>query len=224
MSSDDIYPSSQAEARNTGAEYYFTGKPCKRGHLAKRKTSQGYCVECHKAYHKQYQQDNKERVLEVRELNKEHSKEYSRLWHATHPKDKTARQQNNAHYHNTHRTKLQYRLKRMLRAAQGRAKRLGRDCILTYEYLLGIFPKDGRCPVTGELFEMGSSHVHPMSPSIDRVDNNLGYVPGNVWFICTKANSLKHTYNLSELRTIQAKDPVLLQQLLVALESFNSAS
>ena len=41
MSSDDIYPSSQAEARNTGAEYYFTGKPCKRGHLPSAKPPKG---------------------------------------------------------------------------------------------------------------------------------------------------------------------------------------
>lgn len=28
--------------------YYFTGKPCSRGHVAKRFTSNGHCVECHK--------------------------------------------------------------------------------------------------------------------------------------------------------------------------------
>jgi hypothetical protein len=40
-------PTTRAEAKSTGAEYYFTGKPCKHGHIALRKTK-GSCVECMK--------------------------------------------------------------------------------------------------------------------------------------------------------------------------------
>ena len=39
------YPKSRAEAKAIGAEYYFTGQPCKHGHVAPRKTK-GACVEC----------------------------------------------------------------------------------------------------------------------------------------------------------------------------------
>jgi len=35
----------RAEAKATGAKYYFTGEPCKHGHIAPRKTK-GACVEC----------------------------------------------------------------------------------------------------------------------------------------------------------------------------------
>jgi len=38
-------PKSRQEAKTTGAKYYFTGEPCKHGHLAPRKTK-GSCVEC----------------------------------------------------------------------------------------------------------------------------------------------------------------------------------
>ena len=38
-------PKTRAEAKATGAKYYFTGEPCKHGHLAPRKTK-GACVEC----------------------------------------------------------------------------------------------------------------------------------------------------------------------------------
>lgn len=38
-------PKSRAEAKATGAKYYFTGEPCKHGHVAPRKTK-GACVEC----------------------------------------------------------------------------------------------------------------------------------------------------------------------------------
>jgi hypothetical protein len=36
------------EARSKGLVRYFTGKPCKYGHLAERMTSNKTCVECHR--------------------------------------------------------------------------------------------------------------------------------------------------------------------------------
>jgi len=44
MSNHDL-PKTRAEARATGASHYFTGLPCKHGHIAPRKTK-GVCVEC----------------------------------------------------------------------------------------------------------------------------------------------------------------------------------
>jgi 5-methylcytosine-specific restriction endonuclease McrA len=41
------YPATREEAKKTGNKYYFTGKPCVRGHIALRKTK-GNCVECMK--------------------------------------------------------------------------------------------------------------------------------------------------------------------------------
>jgi 5-methylcytosine-specific restriction endonuclease McrA len=38
-------PKTRAEAKAAGAKYYFTGEPCKHGHIAPRKTK-GSCVEC----------------------------------------------------------------------------------------------------------------------------------------------------------------------------------
>jgi 5-methylcytosine-specific restriction endonuclease McrA len=38
-------PKTRAEAKELGAAYYFTGEPCKHGHIAPRKTK-GSCVEC----------------------------------------------------------------------------------------------------------------------------------------------------------------------------------
>jgi len=39
------HPKTRAEAKQSGAKYYFTGEPCKYGHIALRKTK-GSCVEC----------------------------------------------------------------------------------------------------------------------------------------------------------------------------------
>jgi hypothetical protein len=39
------YPKNRKEAKEQGAKYYYTGEPCKHGHVALRKTK-GACVEC----------------------------------------------------------------------------------------------------------------------------------------------------------------------------------
>ena len=51
------YPTDRATAKATGAKYYYTGKPCARGHVALRKTK-GACVECMK---EDWALDNKKR-------------------------------------------------------------------------------------------------------------------------------------------------------------------
>lgn len=40
-------PKTLGEAIRLGTTRYFTGKPCKRGHIAERLTSCGRCLECH---------------------------------------------------------------------------------------------------------------------------------------------------------------------------------
>ena len=39
-------PKTYAEAHSSGSRYYFTGKPCKRGHIGKRYASDKNCVFC----------------------------------------------------------------------------------------------------------------------------------------------------------------------------------
>ena len=51
------YPKTRTEAKAIGAKYYFTGEPCKHGHIALRKTK-GACVECLKI---EWQQSNEKR-------------------------------------------------------------------------------------------------------------------------------------------------------------------
>jgi hypothetical protein len=39
---------SRRQALDRGLIRYFTGKPCKRGHLVERLTSSANCLECHR--------------------------------------------------------------------------------------------------------------------------------------------------------------------------------
>lgn len=58
-------PKTRKEAQAIGAKYYFTGEPCKHGHIAPRKTK-GSCVECLKI---EWQQAADKRAEYFKEYN-----------------------------------------------------------------------------------------------------------------------------------------------------------
>jgi len=60
------YPTTREEAKVTGATHYFTGNPCKHGHIALRKTK-GSCVECLKV---EWVRGNEQRADYFREYNR----------------------------------------------------------------------------------------------------------------------------------------------------------
>ena len=60
------YPTNRADAKAQGATHYFTGEPCKHGHVALRKTK-GACVECLKL---EWQESNVKRAEYFKEYNK----------------------------------------------------------------------------------------------------------------------------------------------------------
>lgn len=71
-------PKTRAEAKAAGAQYYFTGEPCKHGHVAPRKTK-GACVECLKA---EWQAAAETRAKYFREYNRiEEVKEKKHAWY-----------------------------------------------------------------------------------------------------------------------------------------------
>lgn len=53
-----------------------------------------------------------------------------------------------------------------------------------------------RCPVLGEPLVPHTRYA----PSVDRIDNNKGYVKGNVQVISLKANNMKNDASPEELR------------------------
>ena len=74
-------PKTRKEAQDSGAKYYFTGEPCKHGHIAPRKTK-GSCVECLKV---EWQEAAEKRADYFREYNKrEDVKERKNDWYEAH--------------------------------------------------------------------------------------------------------------------------------------------
>lgn len=65
------------------------------------------------------------------------------------------------------------------------ARRRGKVFALT----LADMPKcPEKCPVLGIVLRYGSQRGDPYSASIDRIDDTLGYVPGNVRVVSRLAN------------------------------------
>ena len=59
-------PKTRKEAQSLGATHYFTGEPCKQGHIAPRKTK-GACIECLKI---EWQKSNATRAEYFQKYNK----------------------------------------------------------------------------------------------------------------------------------------------------------
>lgn len=74
------------------------------------------------------------------------------------------------------------------------------DVRVAYELTGGV------CPVTGccRAFKLGEGTQGDRyaSPSLDRIDSSLGYVPGNIWVICFECNSIKRHYTSDRLRLL----------------------
>jgi hypothetical protein len=60
------------------------------------------------------------------------------------------------------------------------------------------------CPVLGIRLVFGTSKIRDTSPTIDRVDNSKGYIPGNVKIISWRANTLKNCGSAEEHEAIAA--------------------
>lgn len=83
----------------------------------------------------------------------------------------------------------------MLVAARRRAK------IKNLEFTISItdIVIPNTCPLLG-IPIIPSKGIHaPNSPSLDRFDSSKGYIPGNVWVISYRANTLKSNSTADEL-------------------------
>lgn len=62
-----------------------------------------------------------------------------------------------------------------------------------------LMPIPTHCPVLGIPMEFGDTDGYNNSPSLDRINPELGYVPGNVRWISFRANVLRRDASVEEL-------------------------
>jgi hypothetical protein len=67
-----------------------------------------------------------------------------------------------------------------------------RPVSISVDYLLDIWTKqNGDCALTGIKMTWGQGSILPTSISIDRIDQSLGYVEGNVRLLCHAVNCFR---------------------------------
>lgn len=81
---------------------------------------------------------------------------------------------------------------------KSRAKDLGIEFSLQPSDI--VIPK--RCPLLGIRICSSNKKTSFNSPSVDRLDNNKGYVKSNIWIISHKANAMKNSASLTELKML----------------------
>ncbi len=167
-------PAERDAAKKAGLTQYFTGKPCLNGHVAKRSTATGQCLECQRGSRKRYN------AAPGR-------KEAHRLRQAKRVRDGLER----AAYKRNPRS-------RWLAGARSRAKRSSVPFDLTAADI--VIPT--HCPVLGCKLEIGDNRQSDTAPSLDRLRPERGYVRGNVFVISYKANRWKNNASPQDLRTI----------------------
>jgi hypothetical protein len=110
---------------------------------------------------------------------------------AAYPERTAARQ--NKKYHDA---KRRNPVRVMVKDAERRAKKRGLEFSITEEHV--SIPD--MCPLLGvPLFAAWGKRVAANSPTLDRIDNSRGYVPGNVWVLSNRANTLKGDATPDEL-------------------------
>lgn len=85
-----VYKKTRKEALEAGEVFYFTRKPCKRGHISKRHTKSRSCVECRKTFYREKnlvrnmsqqqidERNKKSRKCQQKPSNKKKAAEYAR--------------------------------------------------------------------------------------------------------------------------------------------------
>lgn len=85
--------------------------------------------------------------------------------------------------------------RKLLTSARERARRLGIECTIVVEDI--VIPKI--CPILNIEIKKGVKKSLPSSPTLDRINPEIGYVKGNIQVISRKANTMKSDATREEL-------------------------
>lgn len=89
--------------------------------------------------------------------------------------------------------------KKIFTNAKARAKKTGLEFTIT---MADITPLPDICPVLGIPLRKGNGSSDGNAYSLDRVDNSLGYIPGNVIVMSRRANVLKRDATAEEIHAL----------------------
>jgi hypothetical protein len=144
-----------------------------------------YCLQCVRDIYLRYMDENRDRVLETqrryRDENRDRLQEYQRRYNNEN-RDRLQEYHRRSYNENP--------LRSILRHARSRAEQKGVPFELTEETMPET-PMACPNPWCGTEMVRGSSDRTSSAPSLDRIIPSIGYVPGNVMWICGRCNVLK---------------------------------
>lgn len=156
-------------------------------------------------YQKRYQAENKEKLREARRLyylkNKERLKEAATQYYQNY-KEKRKELSRLYHLNNKEKRKeagRKYYLQNIRRTILFNIKSRCRRNNIPFNLTLEDITPPEICPVFGIPLEKGDTKINPNSPSVDRINPELGYVKGNIQVISFKANTMKSNATPEEL-------------------------
>jgi hypothetical protein len=77
------------------------------------------------------------------------------------------------------------------------------EVTINQDYLMSLYDaQEGLCALSGIRMTWATGKTAPTSISIDRIDNSIGYVDGNVRLVCVCVNAFKSTMSDEELLKI----------------------
>lgn len=177
---------SRADARAQGLKTYFTGKPCKHGHVAKRSVAKGDCRGCWAIAKKKWLMRNPDKSAEYsrRWMNKQVG--YHRKWYASNVKKRRFES-------------LQYKKRnpeiRRKHEVTRRARLAGAEGTFTVDDIRRIAKaQGGKCACCGKRRTLTVDHITPLAKG----GSNW---PVNLQMLCKSCNSRKH-----------ARDPIEFMQ------------
>lgn len=209
---------------------YYTGNPCKRGHLSLRRSLDSMCLECLKVLMErpgrreesrvratQWYEQNKERAsVRAKEYRSRKKRELSESGAKYRAANKERITQIQANYRAAKKDELQRKgreaysiiggtrwVKMSFRVAKKRA--LERGLPFDDQAVLECLQNPpSHCPIFGIEFRVGSENQMrwDASATLDRIRPNLGYVRGNIAVISWRANRIKSDAAVFDLRAI----------------------
>lgn len=155
---------SREEAKSQGLKFYFTGKPCKNGHVCKRYTSVSKCVECAITYAKKWRTENPDTPKKYYEIHREKIVEYKRQYRKENPEKVRAIRNESA----------RRRWKAVGKAATAQKKLKIKRATPPWANLEAIKEFYANCPKGYHV-----DHIHPLQGELIsglHVENNLQYL------------------------------------------------
>jgi hypothetical protein len=156
-----------------------------------------YCKECDKARGKarlEKNRSNPEWVERERlRTKRRYARDKERPSFAEREKERVRRQ----------REGRPYRIRSMFYSTQASAKKRGIPFNLTkLDIANQVDAQTWKCAQTGIQFDLTSNAgQRPFGPTVDRIDNERGYEPGNIQIVCYMYNCAKNRFNHEDVLT-----------------------